>query len=165
MPRLFEQYPNTTRAIQLSVRAAVSAALSVELSELLQMDHPIYALVAAVIVTDLSPSKTRSLGLRRLVGSVVGAVVGAASAMLFLPDALTIGLSIIVAMLLSFFLRVGEAARLAGYVCGIVVVGHSGDPWIYAYYRLLETILGVAVALVVSLVPKLIRLSESEPSE
>lgn len=165
MFEIFERHPDVTRALQLSIRAAVSAAVSVELGELLRLEHPIYALVAAVIVTDLSAAKTRSLGFRRLIGSVIGAMIGAASSLLFLPDGLTVGLSIIVAMLISFFFRVGEAARLAGYVCGIVVIGHSGDAWTYALYRLLETVLGVTVALVVSLIPKLIRLPGPETTK
>ena len=43
----------------------------------------------------------------------------------------------------------------------IVVLDHSVEPWHYAFYRLIETALGVVVAWLISYVPKLIRIEES----
>jgi uncharacterized membrane protein YgaE (UPF0421/DUF939 family) len=63
--------------IQLALRAAVAAGLSVAIARFCEFEQPIYALTAAVIVTDLSLFRTSKLGLRRLVGTIVGAVCGA----------------------------------------------------------------------------------------
>ena len=49
-------------AFRLSVRAALSAGLAVAIAELVRLPYPIYALIGAVIVSDLSPAKTRQLG-------------------------------------------------------------------------------------------------------
>ena len=117
------------------------------------------------MVTDLSPSQTRQLGLRRLAGTLLGATVGAALGPLLLAGPLAIGLSILVAMFLSHLLRLQGAAKVTGYVCGIVVLDHGIDPWSYALYRLIETVLGIGVAVSVSLIPRLLPLDEPKPQE
>jgi aromatic acid exporter family member 1 len=63
---------------QLAIRAALAAALSVAIARLLKLEFPIYAFLGAVIVTDLTPSQSTQLGLRRIVANLVGAVSGAA---------------------------------------------------------------------------------------
>ena len=149
-------FSNLIPGLQLSVRAALGAGLSVALAQLLRLHYPLYALIAAVIVTDLSPSQTRKLGLWRLVGTVLGATLGAVLSPLLPPAPWAFGLGILVAMFLSSALRLHGAAKVTGYVCGIVLLDHHGHPLSYALHRLIETVLGIGLAWLVSLVPKLI---------
>jgi uncharacterized membrane protein YgaE (UPF0421/DUF939 family) len=148
--------PPLLPAMQLAFRAALAAGLAVALAELLGLQHPLYALIGAVIVSDLSPARTRQLGVKRLVGSALGAIVGATVSQ-FLPAVpWAIGVSVLAAMGLSYLLRLHSAAKISGYVCGIVMLGHGGEAWSYAFYRLVETLLGIGLATLVSFVPKLI---------
>jgi uncharacterized membrane protein YgaE (UPF0421/DUF939 family) len=143
---------------QLALRSAVAAALAVWVAQLLHLQHPVYALIATVLVTDLSPLRTRKLGLARLAGTVLGAAVGGMVSMLLQPDVVVTGFSILLAMLLSQLLRLHSAARVAGYVCAIVILDHGTQPWSYAVYRTVETFLGIGLAVLVSMVPKLLRM-------
>jgi uncharacterized membrane protein YgaE (UPF0421/DUF939 family) len=144
------------KAVQLSVRAAVAAGLSLALARMLNLEFPIYAFIAAVIVTDLSPAQTRRLGWRRLVATVVGATCGAALSGALPPGPWTIALGVLVAMLACNLVRMQEGAKVAGYICGIVMLSYGAEPWAYAFYRLFETMLGIGVAWAISLVPRLI---------
>jgi uncharacterized membrane protein YgaE (UPF0421/DUF939 family) len=150
-----------TTGVQLAVRAAAAAGLSIAIARLLGLEYPIYSFLAAVIATDLSPSQSRQLGLRRLGATVVGAACGATLSPLLAPGAWAIAIGILVAMLISQLLQAREGAKVAGYICGIVLLDHSAEPWLYAYFRLIETGLGVAAAWMVSYVPKLIRTEQS----
>src|SRR2546429_2580742 len=49
---------NLIPAFQLSLRAAVAAGLALVAAQLLRLEHPLYAMISAVIVTDLVPSQT-----------------------------------------------------------------------------------------------------------
>jgi len=151
-----------TTALQLAIRSALSAALAVAIAQFLQLQHPLYALIGAVIVSDVSPKQTRDLALRRLAGTVVGAGVGASLSEFIHSTPLAIGLGILLAMFLSGLLRMQAAAKVAGYVCGIVVLEHGAHPWMYALFRLIETMLGIGMAVLVSFVPKLIHIDVPE---
>jgi uncharacterized membrane protein YgaE (UPF0421/DUF939 family) len=146
--------------LQLAIRASTAAGLAFGIAQLFQLQYPLYAFIAAVIVTDLAPSQSRHLGLRRVVATIVGATCGAMLSGVFPYAAWSLAVSIFIAMLVCQLLGAQDGARVAGYICGLVVLDHSSEPWVYAYYRLIETMLGVAVAWAVSHVPKLIRLEE-----
>jgi uncharacterized membrane protein YgaE (UPF0421/DUF939 family) len=151
--------------LQLSARAASAAGLSVTIARLVAMPYPIYALLASVIVTDLSAEQTRKLGLPRLAGTLVGATLGAALSPWLGGSAWGIGLGIFAAMTATHLLRLPQSARVSGYVCGIVLLIHSDHPWFYAGHRLAETILGIGVAVLVSLVPHLFRYEDPPRQE
>ena len=146
-----------TAVFQLSLRAAVAAGLAVAIAHFFQLQYPLYALIAAVLVTDLSPSATRRLGLPRLAGTVLGAALGATLGSLVQAGAWVLGLGVFAGMFLSHLLRLQAAAKVTAYVCGVVLLNHGHEPWSYAWYRILETVLGIATAAGVSFVPKLLR--------
>lgn len=164
MPNRFD-----VAAVQLSVRSALSAGLGVTLSGLLGLQMPLHAVLSAVLVMDLDPRRTRALGLHRLAGTVIGAGFGATLCSLFGPSAVRMGVGILLAMLLTYFLRLRGAAKVAGYVCGIVLISFGDKPWWYAVHRLAETTVGVTMSVLVSCVPLLMarrrarRLPNAEP--
>src|SRR5215204_5991088 len=145
--------------IRVSDRAALAATLAIAIANYMQLQYPLYALIAAVLVTDLSDSNRRHLGFARFAGTVLGGAMGAAesAALGHLPQLQSplIGIGILAAMLLSHFLRLKDAAKVAGYVCGVVLLNHNDHPWSYALQRVIETSLGIGTALVVSLIPRL----------
>jgi uncharacterized membrane protein YgaE (UPF0421/DUF939 family) len=150
------------RGFQLALRASVAAGIAIALAQLLGLRHPLYAFLAAVIVTDLVPSQSRKLALHRLAATAIGAVCGALLTMLLPAGPIAIGLSIMVAMLACQVAQVPDAAKVAGFICGIIVLEHSAEPWLNAFARFVETALGVVVALLVSYLPKLIKLDDPD---
>lgn len=114
-------------------------------------------MVAAVIVTDPSPSETQKLGLRRLAGTILGALFGVVASVTLGDNAWTVGLTILCVILVCYLLNNKDAAKIAAVVAGIVILGHGNSPWIYAFHRFVETSLGIMVAVILSWAfPKLI---------
>jgi len=144
---------NLIPAFQLSLRAAVAAGLALVAAQLLRLEHPLYAMISAVIVTDLVPSQTPKLALPRLAGTLVGSAIGAVITTL-LPSGVW---TTTVGMFASHILYLQAAAKVAGYVCGIVLLDHGDSPWSYALFRMIETALGIVAAMGVSVVPKLLK--------
>jgi uncharacterized membrane protein YgaE (UPF0421/DUF939 family) len=142
---------------QLALRASLAAGLSLAIAQFLGLQFPIYALIAAIIVTDLSPAESIRLGWHRLTATIIGAVCGATLSMVLPASSWAIGISILVAMLSCHLLRIPEVVRVAAYTSAIVAFSYGVDPWHYAFYRLIETALGICVAWSISHVPKLIR--------
>jgi len=151
--------------ILLAVRVALAATIAFGLADLLQLHNPIYAFIAAVLVTDRSPQLSRKLGLTRIVSTVIGAVTGATLSWIAGPGVLSLGISVLIAILACQALRISEGAKVAGYICGLILIEHRGEPWLYAFDRFIETLFGVMVAWGVSAVPHLIRieLEDREP--
>jgi uncharacterized membrane protein YgaE (UPF0421/DUF939 family) len=146
--------------LQLALRTGLSAGLSLAIAYALKMEHPVYAMIAAIIVTDLAPSRSRHLGWHRALATVLGAVCGGVFSLLVSPNPWTVGIGIIVAMLISHVLQGPDGVRVAAFVFAIIVIEHSDDPWHFALHRFLETMLGIAVAWSISHVPKLINVPD-----
>jgi len=145
------------QGLQLAVRAAAGASVSFAIAQATGLERPIFACIAALVVTDLTPSDTRLLGARRMGAMFLGAVTGALLGSVLPSDAWAIGVGIVIAILLSEALIGRDGAKIAGYACGLIVWDSGIAPWHYGVYRLTETGLGITVAWLISYVPKLIR--------
>jgi len=157
--------PTQIAALQLSLRAAVATGLAVLIARALNFQNPIYAVIAAVLVMDLAPKKTVQLALQRLAGTLLGAAIGAMLSYVLPSGPLAVAVGIAVAMLLMHALHLQEAAKLAGYICGVVVMTQADQPWSYALNRTMETLLGLGMAVLVSLVPKLLRVDVPDDAD
>src|SRR6185436_20206347 len=88
-------------SLGLSIRAALAAWISLLIAQLVRLPHPIYAMISAVIVTDVTAAKTRQLSFPRLIGTVLGAFLGALVDSFMKESLLTVGFSILAAMFLT----------------------------------------------------------------
>jgi uncharacterized membrane protein YgaE (UPF0421/DUF939 family) len=147
---------------QLAVRAALGAGISLAIARALHMDTPIFALIAAVIVTDRDPAETRKLAIRRVISTAIGAACGVALAHVLGQSSWEAGIAIFFAMLLSIAITQLGDPKIAAYLCALIIINYSANPWHYAFSRFIETILGILVAWAISLVPKLFEIAEDE---
>ena len=146
-------------SLQLSSRAAAAAGITVAIAHAAGLQFPVFAMIAAVIVTDIESSKTREQAIPRVIGTLAGGATGALACYWMPPSAWAVAIAIFVPMFAFRALGMPDAAKLAGYVTALVVLQHSGDTrdaWLYAVDRVIETLLGVCVAVLVSFAPKVL---------
>jgi uncharacterized membrane protein YccC len=153
--RYFAARSELLPALQLALRAAVAAGLALAIAEALDFRYPLYVMISAVIVTDLKASETRKLALPRVVGTLAGGLLGAAINTALPTNLWTISSGILIAIFVINLISAPAAAKLGGYVCALVMMDHGDSPWSYALFRTVDTLLGVAAAIAVSFVPKL----------
>ena len=135
-----------------SLRTTLAAVAALLLARLSKMPDSYWAPISAIVIVQ-STVPPMTLGWQRFVGTALGAVLGAALATFFSPSALVYGLGILLCGILAWLLRIGGAYRFAGITLSIVLlIPNTRPPWFIGWHRFLEVSLGIAVALVVTLV-------------
>ena len=111
--------------------------------------------MSAVVVTDITAQQTRKLAVQRIVGTLFGTAVGGILSQLTHPNSLAVAFAVLAAMLLCTLFGIPAGAKVAGFLSGMIILSFGDHPWLYALDRLMETLLGIAAAIAVALVPPL----------
>jgi uncharacterized membrane protein YgaE (UPF0421/DUF939 family) len=146
---------------QLALRAAVASSISYVIAKWLALPSPVNALVSAIIVTDFSSFQTRALGFQRLFATLIGVSCGLAIWATFGPSEWVVGIGIFAAMAFSHLLNAGGGAKVSAFICALLLLNLGDSPWTFALHRLLETALGICVAWLVSIIPRLFNFEET----
>lgn len=142
--------------LRLALRTTIAGLLAFALAELIGLAQGYWAVFTAVIVVQPSLGRSLKASLDRLMGTLGGAVFGAAVA-LALPqgDALRLGLALAVALApLALLAALDQRFRVAPVTAIIVLLGGAtpmASPVASAAGRILEIGLGCVIGFVVSL--------------
>jgi len=137
-----------------AVRVTVAAALAYELATRLNLPQGFWAVITAVIVMQSSVGGTLAASIDRMVGTVGGAVVGAAVAVIGsftkMPEVLALVAAI---MPLSIAAAVYQSMRIAPVTAAILLLASPSniDPLVSAADRVFEIALGSIVGLAVAI--------------
>ena len=139
-------------AIIHSTRTAVATVVSLLLARSLKLPEFYWAPISTLVIL-LSSINPLTLAWQRVAGTALGAALGALVATFFRSNWMVYGAGIFVCGLLCSLLRLSGAYRFAAITLTIVLlITHSNPPWSVALHRFVEVSLGIAVALVVSIV-------------
>jgi uncharacterized membrane protein YgaE (UPF0421/DUF939 family) len=137
-----------------SARTAVATVVSMLLARSLKLPEFYWAPISTIVIL-LSTINPMTLAWQRFAGTALGAVLGALIATWFHPSWVVYGVGIFVCGMLCAVLRVSTAYRFAAITLTIVLlIAHQRGPWIVAGHRFVEVSLGIAVALVMTMVWK-----------
>ncbi|MBP5973874.1 FUSC family protein [Brasilonema sp. CT11] len=135
---------------KMALKMAIASVISLVVAQCLRWEYPFYAVIAAIIVMSSTHGSTLTLGIQRLIGTAIGAIGGAIFAITLGSNPWSLGISVFLTIFLANYWKFNETAKLAGYLSAIVILSHNQSPWLYAWGRFLETLLGIFVALLVN---------------
>jgi len=137
-----------------SLRTAVAAVASVLVARLFRLPETYWAAITTLVITQSSLGAALAVSWQRFVGTALGAAVGAIVASYFGPHVLVFAASVFILGLLCALVRSDHSAyRFGGVALAIVLlIPRTGPPWRIAFHRFAEVSIGIAVALIMTVV-------------
>jgi uncharacterized membrane protein YgaE (UPF0421/DUF939 family) len=152
MPHWTRRLGISRAALMNSARATVASVASLLLARILKLPESYWAPISALVIL-LSTINPLTVAWQRFAGTALGAALGALIATYLHPNWIVYGMGIYVCGILCALLRMDSAYRFAAITLTIVLaVAYTRPPWIVAAHRFVEVSLGIAVALLVTLV-------------
>ena len=143
---------NTREALITSLRATVACVASMMLARLLRLPEFYWAPISTIVVL-LSTANPLTTAWQRFAGTALGAALGALIGTYLHPNWIVYGVGILICGMLSALLRIGDAYRFAAITISIILLVPTNRPtWIAATHRFAEVSLGIAVALLMTVV-------------
>jgi uncharacterized membrane protein YgaE (UPF0421/DUF939 family) len=151
--RLPGNFRVTSRAPLLQVLKTSAAAVLAWLvsSALLGQSLPIFAAIAALLVVQPSVNQSLSRGVERSIGVILGVVLASIAQMMFGTNSWVVLSVIVLSLLLGWALRLAPGSANQIPISGMLMLSIGAGTPNYAYDRVLETIIGAAVAMIVNL--------------
>ncbi len=137
-----------------AARTAVAALASLLVARLFRLPEAYWAPITTLVITQSSLGAALAVSWQRFMGTALGAVVGAIAASYFGAHVLVFTASVFILGLLCALARADQSAyRFGGVTLAIVMkVPRTGPAWQTAFHRFAEVSIGIAVALILSVV-------------
>ncbi|HEX3302101.1 MAG TPA: aromatic acid exporter family protein, partial [Thermomicrobiales bacterium] len=135
------------------LKTALAAGLSWLLASLIPgNDHPYLAPLSAVLLMQLTIAQSVDLAIQRNIGIAIGVIVAVASFALFGVHAWSVSLVVLISLAAGIQLRLGQQAVQQVAVSALIVLlaGNVTGTFEYAFRRILDSIIGASVALVLN---------------
>lgn len=138
-------------SVEQCLRTAIAATASLLLARLIEVPEAYWASIATLVVMQSTLGSTLTLSIGRIVAAALGAFLGALETTCFGTNLLAFTAAIFLLGLCSLALRLEKTAcRYASITLTVIVlVPHTGSPWLTALHRFIEVSIGVVVALIV----------------
>lgn len=135
-----------------SSKIGLAAVLSLLLAHLIGLSYPYWAAVSAIVVMGWDTTLTFASCRDRIIGTAIGAFLGWVTFYIWHGNYVVYGVSVAVCIFACSTLQFDKAGRLAAATLSLIVLAQPDDtPGHIAIARFLEIVIGVVVALAVTL--------------
>ncbi|CDR34381.1 FUSC family protein [Criblamydia sequanensis] len=145
-------------AIKIGVAATLGLFLGVGFSQVLNRPDALvsgmWTVVTAIVVVQAHLGGTYMAAWVRFLGTLVGIFVAGISTVTLGSNALSLGFSNFVTVMLCSLLRIKDSVRIASLTVTILMVlwrlKPDISPWTFGFFRLMDSCLGILVAVIVT---------------
>ncbi|SCY62165.1 FUSC family protein [Alkaliphilus peptidifermentans] len=130
-----------------TIKTGIAVSITMLVANLLKIEYPFFALVAALIAIQPTVSDSWHSGVNRMIGTFIGAFVGVIFGIIAPINFILVGVGLI--LLIHIMNRLGwsESINIAGVVFLAIIVSDNSGQTIYAINRLVDTFIGISIAL------------------
>jgi len=137
-----------------AAKIGIAGVVSILAAKLLRLPQGYWAAISAFIVMGSDVGTTLAASRDRLIGTSIGAVLGAVFATFWGVHPVPFGIAVAATALVCESLGFGQNYRLACVTVAIVMLINTAvSPWKASTYRFLEVALGIMVALLITALP------------
>lgn len=133
-----------------TVKTGIAVGLTMVIAKALQIEYPFFAIVAALIAVQPTVSDSWRVGLNRILGTFIGAIVGVILVSVFPANFVFLGIGTIVLITIMNRLGWNEAINIAAFVLIAIFLDVGVNHISYALHRLFDTFIGISVAVLVN---------------
>jgi uncharacterized membrane protein YccC len=136
--------------LQVAKASAATIAAWLIASWLIPGPLPVFAAIAALLVVQPSVNQSFGKAIERSIGVILGVLVATAASLVFGTDSWIILVTIVIAILVAWALKMtpGTSNQVAISAMLVLALGSSSPQ--YAVDRILETLIGAAIGIVVN---------------
>jgi uncharacterized membrane protein YgaE (UPF0421/DUF939 family) len=146
-----EVLATSTANFRLAIKTALAGCLAMYFADLMRLPQSYWAAISAMIVMQTNLGAAVKQSWIRFAATAVGAAISIPFAAYFPQNLFVFGVAVFLTVVLCTVLHLEDGLRLAAVTIAIILlVPHTGRPWVPALNRFLEVSFGIFVALLVA---------------
>lgn len=135
-----------------NVKTGIAICICVIVAALLRLEYPFYAAIATIISMENSITNSFMAGKQRMMGTLVGAIVGSSVAFIDPGNAYLCALGVILVIYICNLLNWNKSVSI-GCIVFLAIMLNLKDgesPFFYGFNRLTDTLIGIVIAVIVN---------------
>ncbi|MGV8145393.1 MAG: FUSC family protein [Alkaliphilus sp.] len=133
-----------------TIKTGLAVSLSMLIANILSIESSFIIIVTAFITIRPSIADSWKIGVNRILGTFIGAFVGVVFLMIYPANFLLAGIGVIIVIWIINRLGWKEAVTIGGIVFTSIYLYAEGNFFYHALNRLLATIIGITIAVVIN---------------
>lgn len=133
-----------------TIKTGIAVSIAMIISVFFETGNPFYVIIAAIIAMQPTVSDSWRIGLNRMLGTFLGAIIGVVFAYAIPVNPITTGIGIVVLITILNRFNWRESISIGSVVFIGIFLNEGSNHFQYASGRLLDTSIGIGVAVIVN---------------